>query len=191
LEPLAWYLFSLNPKEMRMSAKLSVDEVLANLEQRAVFHREQAALHAQKMAEHQAEQAFHAAELEKVLRSLEAFRKVAAEAVDLAQPVPAAARPAETIEDVIGEDELPPPGRFLVNRLLRLAVERTGLAEPFSATAAAAEVNRRFADRLRAPVQARTASDVLRQMAGEGLLRIARKGKPFQEALYVRRPSTE
>ena len=38
-----------------MSSKLSVEEVLANLEQRAVFHREQEALHAQKAVQHQAD----------------------------------------------------------------------------------------------------------------------------------------
>jgi hypothetical protein len=165
-----------------MSGKLSVEEVLANLEQRAVFHREQAALHAQKVEEHQTEQAFHTAELDKVLRSLEAFRDVAAAAVNLAQPVPTTESPAAKIEEV----ELPAPGRLMVSRLLRLIVERPGLEEPFGATALVQEVNRRFADRLRAPVQTRTASDVLRRMADEGLLRIARKGKPLHEALYVR-----
>jgi len=82
-----------------MSSKLSVEEVLANLEQRAVFHREQEAFHAQKIAEHQAEQAFHAAEREKVLRSLEAFREAAPAAVDLAQPLPIPADPADESGD--------------------------------------------------------------------------------------------
>jgi hypothetical protein len=163
---------------MRTSSKLSVEEVLANLEQRAVFHREQEALHAQKMALHQAEQALHAGELEKVLQSLEAFRAVAAAAVDLAQPL---ARPASE------EVDLPPPGRLMVSRLLRLVAERPGLAEPFSATAVAAEANRRFADRLRKPIQARMAADVLRRMVREGLLQVAQEGKAFHEALYVRR----
>ena len=40
-----------------MSSKISVQEVLATLEQRAAFHREQEALHAQKAAQHQTEQA--------------------------------------------------------------------------------------------------------------------------------------
>jgi hypothetical protein len=166
-----------------MSSKLSVEEVLTNLEQRADFHREQEAFHAQKIAEHQAEQAFHAAEREKVLRSLEAFREAAPAAVDLAQPLPIPADPADESEDA----DLPAPGRLMVSRLLRLLVERPGLEEPFGATAVAAEANRRFADRLREPVQVRAASDVLRRMLNEGLLQISRKGKPLHEALYVRR----
>jgi len=165
-----------------MSAKLSVEEVLANLEQRAVFHREQEALHAQTAAHHQGEQALHAAELAKVLQSLEAFRAVAPAAVDLAQPVPVPPDPSAEIQ----EADLPPPGRLMVSRLIRLVVERPGLAEPFGAMAVAAETNRRFAARLREPVQTPTVSNVLRRMLDEGRLRIAQKGKAFHEALYVR-----
>ena len=36
-----------------------------------------------------------------------------------------------------------------------------------------------------------TASDVLRRMLDEGLLQIARKGKPLHEALYVRSQPTK
>jgi len=61
-----------------MSPKLSVEEVLAQLEQHAVFHREREAFHSRE------ERALHAAELEKILENLEAFRTVAATAVDLA-----------------------------------------------------------------------------------------------------------
>jgi hypothetical protein len=165
---------------MGKSSKLSVEEVLANLELRAIFHREQEALHAQKVAWHQAEQALHAGELEEVLQSLEAFRAVAAAAVGLAQPLPEPADPAS-------QADLPPPGRMMVSRLLRRVAERPGLAEPFSATAVAAEANRRFADRLSEPIQARTAADVLRRMVREGRLQIAQEGKAFHEALYVRR----
>jgi len=77
----------------------------------------------------------------------------------------------------------------MVSRLVRLVVERSGLAEPFGASAVAAEANRRFADRLRQPIDQRTASDVLRRMLGEGEIHSARKGKAFHEALYARRPS--
>jgi hypothetical protein len=167
-----------------MSAKISVEEVLATLEQRAVFHREQEALHAQKAAQHQAEQARHAAELEKVTKSLEEFRAVAAAAVELAQPVPANADSPSEQEEI----ELPPPGRLMVSRLIRRIVERSGLAEPFSASAVAAEANRRFAARLRKPVHQRAASDVLRRMLAEGEISSSQEGKAFHEALYTRRP---
>ena len=165
-----------------MSSKLSVEEVLANLEQRAVALREQEAFHAQQEVHHREQRALCAAELEKVLQSLEAFRTVSATAVDLVRPLAASAVPRGTAE----EEELPPPGRLQVSRFLRIVVESPGLEEPFGATAVAEEANRRFADHLRELISPRTASDVLRRMLAEGEIRLARKGKAFHEALYRR-----
>lgn len=164
-----------------MSSKLSVEEVLANLERRAVFHREQETVHAEQEIHHREQRELHAAELTKVLQSLESFRAVAAEAVDLARlpvakPVPAAA-----------EEKIPPPGRLRISRMLRLAVFSADLEEPFGATALAKAANRRFAGHLEQPVGLRTASDVLRRMLAEGEVQLAREGKAFHEALYSRR----
>jgi hypothetical protein len=151
-----------------MSSKLSVEDVLSQLEKRAAFHREQEALHRE--------------ELEKVLQSLEAFRTVAANAVDLADLAqPAAAK------SVSREEELPPPGRLQISRLLRSVILSPSLAEPFGASVVATEANRRIRDRL-SPVDRRTASDVLRRMLAEGAIRLAREGKAFHEALYTRSP---
>lgn len=162
-----------------MSAKLSIDEVLAHLEQRATFLREQEAFHAQHEVHHREQRARYAAELETVLQSLEAFRAAAATAVDLARPVVAAAAVAK-------EEELPAPGRLMVSRLLRRVVASPGLEDPFGATAVAAEANRRFAQRLRKPIGSRTASDTLRRMLAEGEIRLVREGKAFHEALYTK-----
>lgn len=160
-----------------MSSKLSVEDVLANLEERAKFHREQEAFHAQKESHHRDQRAAHAAELEKVLHSLETFRTAATSAVDLAQTV---ARQSQ-------EPELPPPGRLMVGRLVRLVAESPGLAEPFAPATVAEEVSRRFASHLKKPVGSRAASDILRRMLAEGTLRLVRKGTPFHEAQYARR----
>ena len=171
-----------------MGAKLSVEEVLANLERRAAFHREQEAFHAKQVVfhaqqeeHHREEQALHAAELQKVLQNLETFRTAAVTAVDLAQTLPPAAQPVAAAP----ETQLPPRNRKMVGRLIKLATE--GLPEPFGPTEVAAEANRRFASRLPEPVGPRTASDVLRRMLAEGELQLVREGKPFQEALYARR----
>jgi len=164
-----------------MTSSLSVEEVLSNLEQRAAFHRDQETLHAQQEVHHREQRALHAAELEKVLGSLEAFRSVAAAAVDLARPVAETSTPLAT-----PEENLPAPGRLMVGRLLRLVVQSPFLAEPFGPAAVAAEVNRRFADRLSSPVSPRTASDLLRRMLAEGAVDIAQKGKAVHEALYRR-----
>ena len=170
-----------------MSSKLSVEEVLSNLEDRAVFHREQEALHARQEDHNREQRALHAAELEKVLKSLEAFRAVAESAVVLAKPLAPKPVPAPPVAQA-KEAELPPPGRLMTSRLLRLAVESPELQEPFSATTVAAEANRRFASHLPNPIGSRTASDVLRRMLAEGQLQLAREGKAFHEAWYQRKP---
>jgi hypothetical protein len=164
-----------------MGSKLSVEEVLANLEARAAFHREQeahhraqVAFHAQQEVHHREQEVFHGAEREKVLRDLEAFRSVAAS-------VAAQLRPQAE------EAELPPPNRKMVGRLVKLAVESPDLPEPFGPASAAAETNRRFADRLPRPVAPRTASDVLRRLLAEGWLELVRKGTAKREALYRRK----
>lgn len=166
-----------------MSTKLSVEEILAQLEQRAVFHREQEAFHAAQEIHHCDQKTLHAAELRKVLDSLESFRTVSATAVDLARPLPKPAPPVE--------EKLPPPGRLQVSRMLRQIVESPDLAEPFGATAVAAEANRRYAGHLKKPIGPRTASDVLRRMLAEGEIRLAREGRAFHEALYSRKPRRE
>lgn len=172
-----------------MGTKLSVEEVLANLERRAAVHREQEALHAQQEAHHHEQRMFHASELEAVLRSLESFREVAAKAVGLVriEEPPAPAQPEAEVPPAPVSEELPPPGRSMISRLLRRVAWSSSLAEPFGPTAVAEEANRRFGSRLSEPIGTRTASDVLRQMRAQGLLELARKGKAFHEALYTRR----
>ena len=159
-----------------MSLKLSVEEMLSHLERRVVSLREQEALHARQEVHHREQRALVAAELEKVAQSLESFRGVAMAAADLVGPVEV--KPAA--------EELPPPGRLMVGRLIQLAVEGPGLQEPFSPDAVAVEANRRFADRLDKPIGARTASDILRRMLAMGKVRLVRKGKGSQQALYAR-----
>ena len=171
-----------------MSAKLSIEKVVSNLEHREVFLRQQQAFHAQQEIHHRDRRAAYDAELETVLKSLEVFRAALALAEDpaledltqLSAPVPAA----------LDEATLPPPNRLMVSRLLRLVVETPGLLEePFGPTAVAAEVNRRFPNRLKEPVGPRPASDVLRRMLAEGDLQRVRKGKASHEALYRRTPT--
>jgi hypothetical protein len=165
-----------------MSSKLSVEEVLANLEKRAVALREQEAFHAQQEAHHREQRALCAAELEKVQQNLEAFRAVSTTAVDLVRPLAA----SSVSSAAVAEEEIPPPGRLQVGRMLRMVIESPNLAEPFGATAVAEEANRRFGDHLREVIGPRTASDVLRRMLGEGEIELVRKGKAFYEALYRR-----
>ena len=167
-----------------MSPKLSIEEVVANLEQRVVFHREQEAFHAQQEVHHREQREVHAAELATVLQSLEAFRTAATAAVGLTRPV--VEPPVPTV--VEQEEELPPPGRLRVSRLIRRVVKSPALREPFGPKTVAEELNRRYAQRLGQAISRRTASDVLRRLRAEGVLRLARKGKAVHEALYTRTP---
>jgi hypothetical protein len=162
-----------------LSSKLSVAEVLGSLEARAAFHREREAFHAAQEEQHRQERARHAAELEKVLHNLEAFRTVSASAVELVQQA-SSQEPAEP------PVKAPASGRLMVSRHIRAVVEAWPDGEPFGAGAVAAEVNRRFGDRLHQPVDTRAASDVLRRMSKERRVHRVRSGKAFSEALYAR-----
>lgn len=169
-----------------MSSKLSVAEVLTNLEARAAFHREREAFHAQQEEQHRVERARHAAELEKVLHNLETFRAASSSAVELVQqPHSQAPAPAEP------QVKAPASGRMMVSRFIRSVVESREEGEPFGASAVTAEVNRRFADRLRRPIDTRMASDVLRRMNNARQIHLVRPGKAFSEALYARGARTE
>ena len=161
-----------------MSSKLSVEDVLAKLEKRAAFHRAQEAFHSQQETQHHEQRALHAAELEKVLQSLESFRAVSAAAVDLAQSLPV--KPT-------AKDEMPPPGRLMISRLVRMIALSPSFEEPFGPAAVVAEANRRFADRLPRPLEHRMVSNVLRRLVAEGLLQVAVQGKAHHESVYRRR----
>jgi hypothetical protein len=162
-----------------MGSKVSIEEVLSHLEDRAVSLREQADFHTRQEVHHREQRAAVAAELEKIQRNLEALRMALGSMADLVLPSPAPV--------AVAEAELPAPGRLMVGRLVRRVALSSGLAEPFGATAVAAEVNRRFPERLRKPVGPRAASDVLRRMLAEGELDLVREGKASHEAWYSRR----
>jgi hypothetical protein len=161
-----------------MSSELSVAKVLSSLEARAARHKERQAFHAQQEAHHREQRALHEAELEKVQQHLEAFRAVAAVAVDLATESTAAASPSLDVESQ--------GGRLMVSRMIRAVVESQIGDEPFGGSDIAAEANQRFADRLPRPVDARTASNVLRRMRAERRIHRVREGKAFYEALYAK-----
>ena len=170
-----------------MSSRLSIEEMLSQLEKREAHHREREAFHAEQevfhgeqQVHHREQRAVHVAELEKVRESLATFRAAASSAVELVGPVePPAPPPAAP--------KLPPPGKKFVSGLLRLAVMGPDLQEPFGPAAVAAECNRRFRAYLRVLVDPRTASDVLRRLEKEGEIQLVKKGKAHHEALYKRR----
>jgi hypothetical protein len=164
-----------------MSSKLSVADVLANLESRAAFHRERRAFHAGQEEQHREERERHAAELERVLHNLDAFRTASASAVEIIEQ-PQSQEPEAPAPQV----DSPVTGKLMVSRAIRAVVASWKEGEPFGASAVAAEVNRRFADRLRRPIGTRATSDVLRRIARSRQIHQVRRGKALAEGLYVR-----
>jgi len=167
-----------NRRGYNMTSKLSVADVMANLESRAAFHREQEALHSAQEEKHHEERVRHAEELRRIVESLESFRSAVALADGLGQAAPLATGTSGP------EVRIPASGRLMVSRLVRLVVAGREGGEAFGASAVAAEVNRRFADRLHHPVDTRTVSDVLRRMSQARQIHLVRPGKAFSEAFY-------
>ncbi|MEA2604589.1 MAG: hypothetical protein QOF89_5581 [Acidobacteriota bacterium] len=158
-----------------MSTNLSVAEILANLEKKLAFHREQEAFHIQQEAHHREQRGVHTAEIENVAQHLEAFKKVALPAAELATPPPAPPPPEET--------DLGP--RPLLSKLItRVAVSWPPGGETMTPTSVAAEVNRRYPTKLKRRVDARLASVTLRRLRDSGQLHLVREGKAHHEAVY-------
>jgi hypothetical protein len=161
-----------------MSTKLSVAEILAKLEARIEFHRQQAGHHVERETWHREQSAHHSAELQKVLARFEAFKATAAEAAELA------------VESVIPQtgpvDDLPPGRRFTKAKLIFRVVQDQEEGKPFNATQIAAEVNRRFRERLRKPIDKRVVGTVLRRLRDAGELEELVAGRSFHEAQFSR-----
>jgi len=169
-----------------MSTDFSVAEVRSKLEARIAHHEKQASFHAQQEVHHREQNAHHLAELETVRQHFEAFKTAAFPAAELAaeptEPPPPAESPTpeEDDRDLIGQ-------RLVVSKLVARVVERLK-DETFGATRVAAEVNRRYSDKLKRPVEARAVSITLRRLRGNGLLRLVREGKAAHEAVYAKPP---
>jgi hypothetical protein len=166
-----------------MSLKLSLAEILDNLERRIVFHREQAALHTREEELHRSQRSVHEAELEKATQHLETLKTVAVPASELAGlPAALAASPVAKGEADIGSD---PRLRELISRILESRPD----GEPFGPTAITAEINRRFRDRLARPADVRSVSAALRRMRQHHRIELVREGRSFHEALYTKPPA--
>jgi hypothetical protein len=105
-----------------MTAKLSVEEVLATLEARTVFHSEQEAFHAEREVHHRERRALHAAELARVKESLESFRALAPTALNLARERVGPAPSVNAPPDPAALEDLTATGRLPGSRLLRRVV---------------------------------------------------------------------
>lgn len=150
---------------------VTVRQLLEAMESQMEHHREREAFHAGQEAAHREERARHAAELERIAGHYESLREslVAIEGL-------AAARP----------QDLERGGRPSLTRLVHQAVADLEPDRPFTASELAAEVDRRFGDRLKKPAKRNLVGIVLRRMLDRGRLRLVSKGRPHTEAVYTR-----
>jgi hypothetical protein len=166
-------------KEISMRRQRMLPEMLAELEGRVAFHREQEAVHGAQEVLHREERSRHGAALAEALQQLEALR-TAAEAAEAflreAPPLPVSSPPA------------PAPDLHLASRMVALVVEEWPAEGTFGPTSVAAEVNRRFAGQLRKPVAASTVSAYLRRLCKAGTIQALRRGVSHAEALYAKAP---
>jgi hypothetical protein len=163
-----------------VSERLSVAEILANLEAQMAHHQEQQALHTERETFHREQAAVHAAEYEVVARHYEAFKATAGAAAEIA------ARTASPAPAPPPEDSLPPGKPVLRSRLVSRVMEDIPAGQTFTASRLADEVNRRFGKALRKPADARLVSAALRRKLANGTIRLVQPGTAHREAVYTR-----
>jgi hypothetical protein len=162
-----------------MKSNRTVAEIVASLESQLTFYREKEELHARHEGFHREQRTLFAAERERIERNLEAFGAAASGALDLAERT--LAPPAREDSDDLGSASTPRLGRMVA-----LVLEDKARGEHFGPVGLAEEVNHRFGNRLRHPVDSRQISVVLRRMDRLGHIHLIRKGRPHWEALYSR-----
>jgi hypothetical protein len=143
--------------------------IVSNLEARLAFHQEQARHHEEQRSKHEAD-------IETISRKLATFKAALFEAESLTDLLPLAAPgPAPA-----------PGGKVYIARLVTQVVGDKPAGEPFGISAVTREINQRFRDHLRKPVEPSQVSVVLRWMLRTGRIRSVQKGRPSHEALYTR-----
>ncbi len=163
-----------------MRKQWSVEEIVAALEAEVAVHRERSAHHTEQEVFHREKRNHHETALAAAARRLEDFRTISAAALELVgHRLPAAGPPDEGLD--IG-----PASKPRLTLLLHTIVAELGPQQHFGPAWLAAEVNRRYADRLRKPVTSRQMSDVCRRLARIGRLRQVREGKGRYESRFVR-----
>jgi hypothetical protein len=163
-----------------MEPQVTLASIQSSLEAQIAYHREQEGVHAEREAFHGARRAEHAAELAKLVHHLETFMASAASAAELAARLPATAAPQPV-------DDLPIGRRMSINKLVARVIADQGAEEPFGLRSITEEVNRRFAARLKAPLDNRQVSVSLRWLAARGRIARLEKGRPHAGTRYVRR----
>lgn len=164
-----------------MSSNLRVAEMLAHLQKKIAYHKEQQEAHAKQEALHGEMRALHETEHRKAVERFEALQAASAAAGELLGDVkPSAAH--STAES----KEIKSGGWHWIADLLDRVIETKAPGEVFGATSLVDEIHKRWGSKLRHGIDIRSAQTTLRRWARDGLLDVARKGRSRHEALYTR-----
>jgi small-conductance mechanosensitive channel len=168
-----------------MSTAYSVAEILAKLEERIAHHQQQADFHAQQEIHHREQNAVHLAELKKVREHFEAFKTSALPAAELVEQI---APPPQPVKEEVEDDREFIGKRIMASRLVARVAERMADGVTFGSREVAAEINRRYRDKLRRPIDARAVAVTLRRLQAAGRLHLVRPGRSNHQALYTKPP---
>lgn len=159
-----------------MSTELSVARILANLEAQMKLHQEREAYHGERETFHREQRELHATEHATIARHYEDFKASAGSAAEIAARAIAAGQ------------EAPRPAVKLLRPsvLVARAVGAMPASEGFTPTRIAQEVNRKYREELRKPLDSRLASTALRRLLADGHLVLVQKGAAHREAVYAR-----
>lgn len=161
-----------------MNPRLSIAQVLSDLESQIANHEERASFHTGQEAFHRSQRELHEGELARLRQRYEGF-KTAAQAAGEEVGRGAGLRPAP--------EDSEESQRSTLSKLVARLIEQKGEGERFGPTALAQEINDRHAKRLRNPARTRSVSVALRRLLADGDVRLVEEGRAFHEAVYVRR----
>ena len=166
-----------------MKAERRIADLLENLEAQLARHREREAFFAQQVAALEAQRAEHAGQREKLEAVLATFRQAADTASELVEDTMTKLAAQASPED-LGTARNP-----RIWRLVGKVIDTKGPSEPFGPRDVCTEVNRRFGNLLRRPLDARQVSAQLRRFERLGRIHRVRPGRPHWQALYTRQPA--
>jgi hypothetical protein len=155
----------------------SLSHLLSDLEGQAERLRQAVAVHTQQEEHHREQRRALGERLEALEERLGRFRDAAAAVLEMAEP------PRQPAPDVAAD--FGSPSRPKLARMVDHVLAGRPDATPFGAAEISREVNRVFRDRLRRTTDGRQISVVLRRYCDQGQLRLARPGRPYDEALYA------
>lgn len=165
-----------------MNEQRSIATLLTDLDTRIGELRRQVALHKQQEEHHREQGASSARELAELETRLAEFRNVADALLAVAPPPsPRGAAPVPFEAEDWGTQARPKIGK-----MVEWVIAERQDEEPFNASEVSRLVNQRFRDRMKRATDARQISVTLRRLAAAGTLTLSRKGKAYEEALYVR-----